>query len=100
MSAFASLRLSTCGRADVSASVPLGVRGSVQEATTMSICVTICVCVSMCLAGECTFVYTSLWVYTSLSVDSSVSMQAYPCLPFSVCDCVYSRVCMFFLSLC
>ena len=46
-------------------SVPLGVRVSVQEGTTMSICVRICVCVSMCL-GECAFLYISLWAYMSL----------------------------------
>lgn len=43
MSVFASVRLSMHGRTAVSASVPLGMRVSVQEGTTMSICVIICV---------------------------------------------------------
>lgn len=45
MSVFASMRLSMCGRADVSASVSLGVRVSVQEGTTMSICVISFMCI-------------------------------------------------------
>lgn len=45
MRVFASVRLSMCGRTDVSASVPLSVRVSVQEGTTMSICVIVYVCI-------------------------------------------------------